>query len=57
MNVTAKTTGYHPASGLHLVEGETYTIDAAVFAADVFTESFTKQAPKVSEPEEVLNPE
>lgn len=37
INAIAKVTGYHPATGLHLVEGEPYTIDEAAFADDVFS--------------------
>ena len=37
MKVISKLNGYHPASGLHLEEGTTYTINEADFAADVFT--------------------
>lgn len=37
INVIAKVTGYHPASGLYLVEGDSYTIDQDFFAADIFT--------------------
>lgn len=36
MHVTAKVSGYHPATGLNLVKGEEYTIDPAAFSDQVF---------------------
>lgn len=40
MHVTAKVSGYHPATGLNLVKGEEYTIDPAAFAPDIFDAKF-----------------
>lgn len=36
IEVTAKNTGYHPASGHHLVEGGTYTINVSEWAEEIF---------------------
>lgn len=35
--VEAKVTGYHPASGLHLEAGDSYTINDDDFSDEVFT--------------------
>lgn len=45
MIVKAKISGYHPASGLHLEAGETYTINRDHFSKDVFdTEEIVEEA-------------
>jgi hypothetical protein len=37
INVVANVSGYHPATGFHLVEGESYTISESCFSDIVFT--------------------
>ena len=60
VNVTAKITGLHPATGLYLEAGKPYTIDKAAFSDDVFTEvpeSSGASAQAVEEKQTVENPE
>lgn len=44
MHVTAKVSGYHPATGLNLVKGEEYTIDPAAFSDHIFQKRGDKTA-------------
>ncbi len=46
IEVIAKVGGYHPVTGLHLVEGDIYQIDENYFADEVFERPYTGwQAP------------
>lgn len=51
MKVTAKVTAYHPATGLHLTEGEEYSIDESEFADDVFQLKIQNSSFKIDPPE------
>lgn len=43
VDVIAKVSGYHPASGLYLQEGEKYQIDESAYSADVFEKIVIKE--------------
>lgn len=36
ITVTAKVSGYHPVTGLYLVQGEEYRIDQGCFSDEIF---------------------
>lgn len=44
MEVIAKVDGYHPASGLHLIAGETYVITREQFSDSVFEKKKIKSS-------------